>query len=124
MQCEHLGILPSHLIFFFRHISQACKISYQSGLNGSRRNRSHPSYPPSFCVITIVAKSHVICEKLSIEGRRYGRAIGCICSEYLRRLVHEWHVESQVIWVSSNWVHGPSYRSVTVANKTAEARYR
>lgn len=100
MQCVHAGSFPSHLIFFFRHMSQACgrgislacvprdKARLRRGNGGS----THTCDPPPLCLVCVVEQSIGVSEHLGRElGRQvlHWQTIVGMGAEDLRRLVHK-----------------------------------
>lgn len=81
----HEGILPSHLIFFLRHISQAC---ISSALSHHSPSCIHPCYAPSLWVALVVVVVQVI---LGEHVLRQLRGIElATAKDARRRRVHHW----------------------------------
>ena len=102
MQWEHLGILPSHLIFFFRHISQACAPDKsQRSVTGDLRRRTggaHAGNSASLCVVGILPRGQC---RIVVHGpRRHSRDLSIVVAVELRLLVHHHgHIKAHAITV-------------------------
>jgi hypothetical protein len=80
----HDGILPSHLIFFFRHISQACSLS-ASCHRVCAPQYMYPCNAPSLWVAIIVIVHIIVCEH---RARRHLGGVERAAAEDARRRVH------------------------------------
>lgn len=99
MQCVHAGSFPSHLIFFFLHMSQAwgqgvSPIAWVVTMRDvvATANGTHPCDPPPLCLVCIVEQAIGVSEHLSCELWRqvlHWQAVIAVGTKDLRGLVHE-----------------------------------
>jgi hypothetical protein len=79
----HDGILPSHLIFFFRHMSHACRTSAEYY---HRPRCMYPGNAPSFGVARVAMVIHVILREHWARGHL--RGVELPTAEDARRVHH------------------------------------